>query len=131
MADAWGGSWGGAWGVSWGSGASPVSTAQTGGWVPRRKRKAEEPRRTPEWLREQVEAVYARMHGEVTDAPIVTEALKAYTDNYDAALPPIQAVDWAALAGDIQAVEALMAAIAVIEARFRDDEEAAMLLLSQ
>lgn len=113
-----------------------AQVAARGGWhVPYRK--GERRARGLEWdrpehdLEAELREVYAELHGELRDvAPVVAvrEAVAEHAAPSDAPLPPVAAIDFAALAADLEAARALMAAYA----RALDDqeeEEAVTLLL--
>lgn len=111
----------------------PVETAR-GGYVPYRK--GEKRKRGLEWdrkeldYRAELERAYAALHGELADvAPVaeVREAVAPHAAPSDAPLPPVAAIDFAALAADLQAARALLAAYERA-VREQDDEDAMMLL---
>jgi hypothetical protein len=134
----WFGQWTGeTTGDWWGAGASPEPTAATGGGWHRPYRKGERKARGLEWdkpdrnLESELRDIYADLHGELRHvAPVadVRSAVAEHAAPSDAALPPVAAIDFAALAADLIAVRALMAAHerALIE---QEEEEAVALLL--
>lgn len=139
MASAWGSSWGSAWGDSWGAIAGAI-TGDIGGSYHRPYTRAERRKRGLEWdkrpldeRRRELEAAYAQATGEIGPeaVPAVVEAVKPYVEAfYDAPVPPAAAVDWAALARDVEAAMAVLAQLERIIREREDDEIAAILLLS-
>jgi hypothetical protein len=112
----------------------PVETGARGGYVPYKK--GEKRARGLEWDRKEINwaaelrEIYAELHGELKHVAPVAEVRAAVTEHAapsDAPMPPIAAIDFAALAADLAAVKALYAAYerALQE---QDDEEALLLL---
>ena len=111
----------------------PVETAR-GGYVPykkgeKRARGLEWDRKETDWQAE-LREIYAELHGELKHVAPVTEIRAAVAEHAapsDTFIPPVAAIDFAALAADIAAVRALYAAYerALQE---QDDEEALLLL---
>lgn len=114
--------------------APPPAETRGGAWYDyapgeRRKRGLEWKRRTDR-TREELEAAYARIMGEVPaeDAKPVVALVKPFVEaSYDTATPPVAAIDWSAFQQDLAAVEGLLAALKVIEEM--DEEDAVMALL--
>lgn len=130
----WTGNTSGDW---WGDASTPVPSGATGGgWVPYLK--GERKRRGLVWDRKPVDweaelrRVYALLHGElvenVENVSEVRAAVVPHAEASDASLPPVAAIDFAALAADLSAVRVLIEAYeTAVEAR--EEEEAVTLLL--
>jgi hypothetical protein len=96
----------------------------------RRKRGLEWKRKRVD-LRAELERIYAELHGELKEVAPVAEiraAVAEYAAPSDAFIPPVIAIDFAALAADISAVKALYGAYQ--RALDEQDDEEAILLLS-
>lgn len=136
----WGGDTAGDW---WGDAASPTPVVTTGGggfhkpYKPgeRRKRGLDFDKRPLDWERE-LKRAYAALTGELFEvlppakAEAVRDAVGDHSAPSDAALPPVAAIDFAALAADIEAARAVIAAWEWAENE-REEEEAVTLLLMQ
>jgi hypothetical protein len=93
-----------------------VTTAQPGGFLPyakgeRRARGLEWDKRKP--VDELVQEAYDRLHGDLrpaADAAEVREAVAEHAQASDAPIPPPAAIDFAGLAADLRAAQALLAA---------------------
>lgn len=112
----------------------PEDTGARGGFIPYAK--GERRKRGIEWDRKELNyeaelrEIYAELHGELKHVAPVAEVRAAVTEHAapsDAPMPPVAAIDFAALAADLAAVKALYAAYerALQE---QDDEEALLLL---
>jgi hypothetical protein len=112
----------------------PTPEGAKGGYVGYRKgekraRGLEWDRKDTDWQAE-LREIYAELHGELKHVAPVAEVRAAVTEHAapsDAPMPPVAAIDFAALAADLAAVKALYAAYerALQE---QDDEEALLLL---
>lgn len=125
-----------------GIGGEVTEAPPGGGWLPehqayrpgeRRARGLEWDRENPKALRRQIEAAYNAAIGSPAapeaDAAAVIDAVKPFaTAAYDTPAPPAAAVDWAAVLGNIDAVETLLAQIEAT--RRRKLVAVALLLLS-
>lgn len=129
----WTGETSGDW---WGDASTPVPSGATGGgFVPylkgeRRKRGLVWDRKDVDWEAE-LRRVYALLNGELVEnvnASDVREAVAPHAESFDTKLPPVAAIDFAALAADLNAARALLEAYEnALEAR--EEEEAVTLLL--
>jgi hypothetical protein len=129
----WTGETAGEW---WGDASSPVPAGSTGGgWVPylkgeRKKRGLAWDRKDVDWEAE-LRRVYALLNGELEEnvnASELREAVAPHAESFDTRLPPVAAIDFAALAADLKAARALFEAYEnALEAR--EEEEAVTLLL--
>jgi len=120
------------------TGGGTEATALRGGWLPYRR--GELRRKGLEWsrddeldLRRELERAYAEIIGEAREAespPVAVKELQAAVAPHvktgsDMALPPAAAIDFAALARDLRAAEALLE----IYERMLDDDETTLLML--
>ncbi|MFN9116321.1 MAG: hypothetical protein ACK5XN_40280 [Bacteroidota bacterium] len=115
-----------------------TETPARGGWhVPYRR--GERRARGLEWdrpehdLEAELREVYAELHGELRDvAPVVAvrEAVAEHAAPSDAPMPPVAAIDFAALAADLDAARALLAAYARALDEQEEEEAVTLLLLS-
>lgn len=95
-----------------------VEESRGGDGYHRQYRKGEKRKRGLEWdkpaedLEDRLRKAYARIMGEELPAPAVEEVAAAVKPHLEAPsdtkLPPVQAVDWSALAGDLSAVSVLL-----------------------
>jgi len=125
----------------WGDGGAgePADDRQTGGFLPyakgeRRRRGLEWDRRKP--IDELVEEVYARLNGDLREAAYegredIRAAVAPFAESSDAPIPPPAAIDFAALAKDLNAAQALLAAYdqALQRKAEQDDEDDAIMVL--
>jgi hypothetical protein len=120
----------------------PVDTGARGGFIPyakgeRRKRGLEWDRKETDWKAE-LERAYGLLTGELVESiesvAEVRAAVVPHAAPSDTKLPPIAAIDFAALAADLESARALLAAyeaaliVRDMRERDQDDEEALLLL---
>jgi hypothetical protein len=111
----------------------PVTQAR-GGWLPTKREIEEEERfrkkrrEREKELREEIEHAYAALYENAATAPQALEVVAPYVEGRPPTkkLPAPARIDFSALAGDIEAAEALLR----LYQEERDDEEAATMLLS-
>lgn len=95
-------------------------------------RKKKQKRREVQSRARELEALYDRIQGLIPteEARPVLEALEPYATASDSRIPPTPAIDWVALARNLQAVEALAQALLDTAKLKNEDEEILLLMMS-
>ncbi len=142
MASSWGTSWGTSWADSWGTTGSPPVVVVTPSAVVRRgaPRTAERlylppGKYTKKRKQRAVEAVKELYEEAKREIPkplqhsLIPSELLLRQRNQTALLPPISAIDFEALAGSLDTIQVLVAAIDAQRRRRKEEETLLMLLM--